>query len=1404
MIYRSLRTGALTSALLIASAFGAGVTGGVAANAQGAAPTAKTVRPKLGKPVHPVRSAPVTHHAEGLRPAHHENIAITSFWGSKHQGKSFGHVRSGALQPTAPFTECPAIGDDTSCGVLVDITNAGAVVYSDATQGPFDGADDTLTGVINDSSNSVSAITLAADTDLFGFDGDGICSGDYGSWDGSAGCPYGPTGYEGPGISFSDINADETGGVVDFSGGLGPNQTAYFSLEEPLTASQVSSGGPGASEQGGASNPSEHVTVCNTKSPVNCATGAFWHSFTDFSIPGRGVALDLTRTYNSVLAGVEGPFGFGWTDSYNMSLSTDSSGDATITQEDGSTVSFLNNGSGGFTSPPWVLASLVLNSDGSYTFTREASSIAYNFSSSGQLLSEVDRNGYTTSLTYSGSELTKVTEPAGRSLTYTYNGQGLVASVSDPMGHTETFTYDSSGDLTGQSNAAGDTWSFTYSSGHLMLTLTDPRGGKTSNTYNSSNQVVAQSDPLGRTTTWAYSGDATTPAGGTTTLTDPRGIVTVYNFTNLELNSVVHGSGTSLAATTSYTYDPATLGITSVTDPLGRVTNNSYDTFGNLLSSTDPLGNTTSYSYDSFNQVTSKTTPLGETTTYEYDGSGNLLYVIDALGNTTTYTYGDSFAGDVTEQTSQDGQHREYAYDAYGNQVSITDADGNVTTATFDLDGQKLTSVAPLGNVSGGTPSKFTTTYKYDALGDLLSTTDPLGHVLSYTYDADRNQITQTSPGEQVTTYSFDADNELLSTKLASGATSSSSYDADGNVATTTTAGGNVTTNTYDVLNRLTKTVLPLGHTTTYAFDADGERTSSVNPAGQTATYSYDADGNVLSITYSSNVKLDVAYAFDADGHRTSMSDATGTSTYSYDGDGHLLGSSNGAGASVAYAYNGEGQITSITYPGSHVVTQGFDADGNLVSVADWLGHTSTFSYDADGNEIGVTFGSTPSVHTTYAFDDANNLTSMVIKQGSTTLQSFTYARNADSLVATATPNSGPAITYAYNTINQLTQDAQGMYSYNADGDPTAVPGAPAQVFNAGDELTSTGTGKTKTTYTYDMLGDRLTMKPAKGTATTYAYDQLGRLIRYTAGKTVATYAYNGDSLLMTETVKSKKTAFVWDSIATTPLLLVHGNNDFIYGPGGLALEQVTTTGINFLGHNQLGSTTLLLSSAGAVLDTFAYDSFGQISTKTGTAADQILFGGEFLDPESGLYYLQARYYDPKTGVFVSIDPAVALSGAAYSFASDDPVNLVDPTGLDWWNPFSWSGSTWRDIGIGAGLVLGTISIATGVGAVVGVPLLADIGLDAGALGVISGATGALGTVLDAGPCLDGEDEYACVGAALSIPGDIAFLAGALPAGVLTEDALETLDDIGLYTGAFGYGWDLGDDVLQISESLQC
>lgn len=139
-----------------------------------------------------------------------------------------------------PFTQCPHVGLNNSCGGLITINPDGSISFAiDATQGPYDGADDALIGVVNRSGTSVSLLTLTSSLDIFGFDGDGLCGYITCSWSH-------PTGYEGPITFFTNINSAGTSGTVNFVGGLAADASTYFSLEQSPQAI-ASGGGPGGS-----------------------------------------------------------------------------------------------------------------------------------------------------------------------------------------------------------------------------------------------------------------------------------------------------------------------------------------------------------------------------------------------------------------------------------------------------------------------------------------------------------------------------------------------------------------------------------------------------------------------------------------------------------------------------------------------------------------------------------------------------------------------------------------------------------------------------------------------------------------------------------------------------------------------------------------------------------------------------------------------------------------------------------------------------------------------------------------------------------------------------------------------------------------------------------------------------
>jgi len=145
---------------------------------------------------------------------------------------------------------CPNVGLDTNCGIIINLPASGPATVTATGQGPYDGVEDTLVGVTNNTTSTITSIFLKAKTDIGGFDGDGIqvnpnpTSGLPGL--GRTGTGPNGTGYEGaisanmtanPGGTLDTFSNNLlTSLTVNFPGGIAPGGSAFFSLEEPLTA----------------------------------------------------------------------------------------------------------------------------------------------------------------------------------------------------------------------------------------------------------------------------------------------------------------------------------------------------------------------------------------------------------------------------------------------------------------------------------------------------------------------------------------------------------------------------------------------------------------------------------------------------------------------------------------------------------------------------------------------------------------------------------------------------------------------------------------------------------------------------------------------------------------------------------------------------------------------------------------------------------------------------------------------------------------------------------------------------------------------------------------------------------------------------------------------------------------
>ena len=1007
--------------------------------------------------------------------------------------------------------------------------------------------------------------------------------------------------------------------------------------------------------------------------PVDCDSGNLTETVTDLSIPGRGRALNLTRTYNSqdAASGGYGTFGAGWSSSYGESLNIATDGSVTVHQAGGATVKFTPLKTG-YTAPSYVTAKLVKNKNGTYTFTLKNQQ-SDTFDKNGRLISQTDRNGLVTALAYDSNGLATVTDPAGRQLVFTTASNGLVSKVTDPAGRTVSYAHDSSENLVSVTDVGGGTTSYSYTSNHLLATTTDPLGGQISNLYDSSNRVVSQTDQLQNTTSFLYAPSVTT---NITTVTDPNGNVSVHTFSSGLLISLTEGFGTGQAATWTYGYD-SHLNRISITDANGKVWNAAYDSRGNQIAKMDPMGYIVITTYTSLNDPAKITDQLGVTTTLTYSSYGDLAsssrpLTGTSLVATTTFVHGDpKHPGDLTSVTDPTGAKTTFTYDTYGNKVSITDPDGGKTTRSFDIIGRMLTSISPLGN---------TTSYTYDAFGKVLTVTDPLGHTATNTYDAKEELISFTDRDGNQTIYAYSSTGKLLKTVRPDGSVLLNSYDANGNLTARTDGNGNTTVFAYDPLDRLSSMTDALGRASAYVYDGNGDRIKDTAPDGETVSRTYDAAGRLTAVTYSDGQTHGVTYQYDKTGRRIEMTDGSGTSslsslTWQYDSLGRLTQAKNGAGETVSYAYDLRGLPTGITYPNNESVTRVYDKAGRLSSVKDWLKNTTKFQYDADGNLLGTTY---PNGWTgQYQYDKNDRVTGIDYKKGSSGLLSFGYTRTNAGLLSSEALNSGTPIAYSYDGVLRLVDVSnQVAYTYDDADRVTAMPAAVTLAYDDGDQLT-TGQGGP---FSYDQRANR-TSYHNSGQTLDYTYDGANRLTGY-EGTATYTYAYDGDGLRVSKTTGSTTEAYVWDRQAKLPAILVDGSSYYVYGPWGTPLEQVSASGTVLFYHaDQLGSIRMLTDSKGDQAATYTYNVYGNLVSSTGQVSNPFGFAGAYTDAESGLLYMRTRYYDPLTAQFISRDPLFAATGQAYAYAGDSPTNLVDPTGLQgcgtpWFpNPFSQEAS---------------------------------------------------------------------------------------------------------------------------------
>jgi RHS repeat-associated protein len=624
----------------------------------------------------------------------------------------------------------------------------------------------------------------------------------------------------------------------------------------------------------------------------------------------------------------------------------------------------------------------------------------FAYDQNGQLISSQDANGHGTSLAYDNNgDPTAITDALGNRVTFSYDGVGRLVGTSDakggvstfsydaldrlvnvvdPLGHSASFSYDGAGNRISATDALGRTTSYAYSPMNQLTKVTDATGGTVNYAYDTVNNMVSMTDANGHTTNYAYD-----PLNRLTTVTDPLGRMSSNSYDAVgNTISVTDNNGN----TTGFTYD-ALNRLTGISYPDKTSVSYNYDAVGNRLSMADGSG-TTSYVYNGINQLTSVANPGGKTVTYGFDAVGNNIQMTYPDGKTVSYTYdGLNRLSDVTDWN---GNVTSYAYDANSNLAGMTYPNGITTEYSYDKDNRLISLVNKDGhgivssyeytldavgnrvNVnekfdqihSEGSPEQgidnsgtglndasdsedngsdkdnsLVTTYGYDNLNRLEKVTDPLGNIVTYTYDPTGNRlsmVTGVDKWSSTINYNYDAGDQLLS------------------------AGG--TMYTYDNNGNLIKKSEPEG-TTSYGYDA-ANRLSSVSisqsprytPDSNDTLNEKDADTPQDSLK-DKNENTVLHFAYDGDGNRIGESvtsdNRTESTQYLWDINKvvpQVLTESDGK-ESAFYTYGL--QRISTTDPRGEQIYYQYDGLGSVRSLSDRRGNTGvTYSYDAFGEPL--------------------------------------------------------------------------------------------------------------------------------------------------------------------------------------------------------------------------------------------------------------------------------------------------------------------------------------------------------------------------------------------------------------------------------------------------------------------